>query len=289
MASSKTMPKDKGPHVACVACGDSVPTATALTLDCKPEPHSYCHACLLDLVKAAIHTDTSLFPPRCCKKPIPLNLIRPIIPAGKLEEFNLKVEHLSMPNPTDCYSCGKFVRTENITGDEARCVHCKKRTCIACKKKLHAGLCDEDPHVKLFLDTAKRLKWQECRVCKNMVELEIGCFHMICRCLHQFCYLCGARWKTCKCSQFDEAHLLTPTPGQNVEAFNPGHGTTPVCDVDEEHVWNPRNSGTCGGCGVSSVGRVAECENCDIQRCWRCINNRARRSGGSWPSLLVLG
>lgn len=28
-----------------------------------------------------------------------------------------------------------------------------------------------------------------------------------CRCKHQFCYVCGAKWKTCACQQWQEDHL----------------------------------------------------------------------------------
>lgn len=28
-----------------------------------------------------------------------------------------------------------------------------------------------------------------------------------CRCKHQFCYICGAKWKTCTCQQWQDAHL----------------------------------------------------------------------------------
>lgn len=44
---------------------------------------------------------------------------------------------------------------------------------------MHQVLCSEDSHVKLLKDTAERWKWQECRGCKNMVPLDVGCFHIM--------------------------------------------------------------------------------------------------------------
>jgi len=44
--------------------------------------------------------------------------------------------------------------------------------------------------------------------CRFFVELEVGCYHMTCRCGHEFCYLCTSRWKTCSCPQWDEGRLL---------------------------------------------------------------------------------
>lgn len=41
-----------------------------------------------------------------------------------------------------------------------------------------------------------------------MVELNKGCYHMTCRCKTEFCYLCRARWKTCRCTQWDEGRLV---------------------------------------------------------------------------------
>jgi hypothetical protein len=37
-----------------------------------------------------------------------------------------------------------------------------------------------------------------------MVERNKGCSHMTCRCSAQFCYICRAQWKTCKCDALDE-------------------------------------------------------------------------------------
>lgn len=31
-----------------------------------------------------------------------------------------------------------------------------------------------------------------------------------CRCRHEFCYLCVAKWKTCKCAVWDEHNILQP-------------------------------------------------------------------------------
>ncbi|PSN67710.1 hypothetical protein BS50DRAFT_457483, partial [Corynespora cassiicola Philippines] len=185
----------------CSACMEIVPTTNTLQLQYKPEPHTYCRTCLTVLFENAI-TDTSLFPPKCCRLPIPLESCRALLSSSLLKEFDLKVEELASPNPTYCSNleCGQFIRLKDIRANVGKCRFCEETTCVSCKSAEHEGLlCPSDPHVQLLMDVAKRSKWQECSRCKNLVELVQGCYHMVCRCKHKFCYLCGAQWKSCTC------------------------------------------------------------------------------------------
>jgi E3 ubiquitin-protein ligase RNF144 len=163
----------------CCACMEVVPSKDTLTLACKPEAHTYCRSCLTDLFTSAI-VNTSLFPPRCCKLPIPLETCRAVLPKELIKDFDLKVEELATPNPTYCSNaeCSKFIAPKNVKAEEGTCVFCKDKTCARCKGAGHKGLCPSDPHVQLLMDCAKRSRWQQCLKCKNMVELEQGCFHM---------------------------------------------------------------------------------------------------------------
>lgn len=163
----------------CIACMDVVATKDTITLDCDPEPHTYCRTCLTDLFKSAIY-DTTLFPPRCCRAPISLEVSRAVLPKDLIKDFDIKVEELATPNPTYCSNaeCAKFIQLKDIKGDVGTCVFCREETCVLCKCKSHGGLCPSDPHVQLLMDAAKRSKWQQCLRCKNMVELVTGCFHM---------------------------------------------------------------------------------------------------------------
>jgi E3 ubiquitin-protein ligase RNF144 len=163
----------------CCACMEVVSSKNTLTLDCKPEAHTYCRTCLVDLFTTAL-SNTSLFPPRCCKVPVPLDTCRVILPKALVKSFDLKVEELATPNPTYCSNgeCSKFIRPKDIKADVGSCVFCKQETCLRCKGSQHAGLCPSDPHVQLLMDVARRSRWQQCTQCNNMVELEQGCFHM---------------------------------------------------------------------------------------------------------------
>jgi E3 ubiquitin-protein ligase RNF144 len=163
-------------EITCNACLEAVPTNDSLELACD---HTYCRTCLTDHFKSAL-TDTGLFPPRCCKIAIPVDICRAVLPKDMVKEFDLKVEELAHPNPTYCYNaeCAEFIQAKNITNDVGNCVFCRNKTCVLCKCEEHAGLCPTDPHVVLLKDLANRSKWQQCSRCKNMVELAVGCFHM---------------------------------------------------------------------------------------------------------------
>ena len=160
----------------CNACMEFVPSKTPLHLQCT---HIYCRTCLLDLFASAISNPT-LFPPRCCKLPFPLDTCRAMLPKELIKEFDFKIEELATPNPTYCANadCSKFIRPKDIKHEVGSCVFCREKTCVQCKNQSHTGSCPSDPHVQLLMDAAKRSKWQQCTKCNNMVELAQGCFHM---------------------------------------------------------------------------------------------------------------
>jgi E3 ubiquitin-protein ligase RNF144 len=160
----------------CNACMEIVAVKNTLRLQCQ---HTYCRACLVDLFTNTI-SDTTLFPPRCCRVPIPLSTCRTMLSKEYIKEFDLKVEELATPNPTYCANadCSEFIQTKYIVSDVAKCVFCKDKTCAQCKQRSHKGLCPSDPHVQLLMDVAKRSKWQQCTKCNKMEELTQGCFHM---------------------------------------------------------------------------------------------------------------
>lgn len=162
--------------ITCNVCMDTVSVKITLRLQCS---HNYCRDCLLDLFTSSISNPT-LFPPRCCKVPVPLETCRVILPKELIKDFDLKVEELATPNPTYCANaeCSEFIQPKNIRNEIGTCVFCTSTTCTQCKNRSHNGFCPSDPHVQLLMDAAKRSKWQQCAKCNNMVELSQGCFHM---------------------------------------------------------------------------------------------------------------
>ena len=56
-----------------------------------------------------------------------------------------------------------------------------------------------------MLDLAETEGWRRCYNCRSLVEKASGCRHMTCTCKAQFCYTCGSKWKTCECTEVDQA------------------------------------------------------------------------------------
>ncbi|RYO73876.1 hypothetical protein DL764_011042 [Monosporascus ibericus] len=200
----------------CEACGERKHFAELARAPCR---HEYCRGCLSRLFEGAT-VDETLFPPRCCRQPIPLRQNLVFLDADVAQRFRRKAVEFSTPNRTYCHnrSCQAFVPPSRYApddGDErgravaACCAECGARTCTECKAAAHGGGdCPNDVQLQQVIQLARDQGWQRCQNCWGMVELNMGCNHMTCRCGFQFCYVCGSRWKTCQCEHWDEHRLL---------------------------------------------------------------------------------
>ncbi|KAE8307822.1 hypothetical protein BDV41DRAFT_553263 [Aspergillus transmontanensis] len=190
----------------CVACRDEVEFVNIARVPCR---HEYCRSCLEDLFNASM-TDESLFPPRCCRQPINVNIARIFLKADLIQRYEKKKIEFETPNRTYCYvpECSTFINTSHIEGEVATCPSCSRTTCTSCKGRAHIGDCPNDSGMQHLLALAQENAWQRCYACWRLVELVHGCNHMTCRCGAQFCYNCGERWKSCSCEQWDEHRLL---------------------------------------------------------------------------------
>jgi len=167
----------------CVSCFEKFWKFDILQLPCKRDDdvdfHAYCRDCLVGLYESSI-TDPSLFPPRCCAKIIPLFSCTPYLSNGLIARFVEKKEELDTPNRIYCSNpdCSKWIRPVHVEAEVATCTACSQKTCTTCKGKQHDGLCPEDKGVKELMGYAEQNKWQTCPNCKNMVELNRGCYHI---------------------------------------------------------------------------------------------------------------
>lgn len=164
-----TSAKNQG-RKECDACGDM-----ATNYLCAPcGIHYYCKNCTTQLFDFAM-TDESLFPSRCCRQEIPLDLARSILTPAKAQDFAAKWIELSTLDRTYCHNptCQKFIAPTSIDGEKATC-SCALVTCAVCKKQAHIGDCPRDPAHDLFLAAAKEAGFQQCFNCLRMLELSVG-------------------------------------------------------------------------------------------------------------------
>ncbi|KAI6317352.1 hypothetical protein MCOR07_009445 [Pyricularia oryzae] len=204
------------PQRECTSCGDQYDFTNVARCPCS---HEYCRECLAKLFEGST-VDESSFPPRCCGQQIPLDPNRIFLSPELVGRFKAKRLEFEMPNRTYCHDpkCSTFVPLQFI--DEktsiAICVRCRKKTCTTCKGEPHGGDCPQDPGLQEVLALAAKEGWQRCYSCRRIVEFKGGCYHMSkgaifitgCRCRAEFCYICGGRWKSCRCQFWEERGLV---------------------------------------------------------------------------------
>lgn len=185
----------------CTICCDDI-DGQAYEAPCG---HFFDTQCLEAMFRKAT-VDESLFPPKCCQLEIPPQHARERLNCELMVLFDRKAVEFGTKNKLYCSEprCSAFIgpATDEVTWME--CPECSSMTCGFCKSSAHPGTaCSDTDDLKR---TAKEMRekqgWQRCYSCHHMVELTVGCYHIICTCHAQFCYLCGAKWKQCDCPQF---------------------------------------------------------------------------------------
>ena len=160
----------------CTACTDSYPASDLVYTSCE---HYYCAKCIASLFETAAK-DESRFPPKCCGKPISLDIAKRSLTSVQISRFKEKSIEYSTPNRTYCSKegCYAFIEPAFIEGDTATCEKCSQKTCTDCKCKSHEGECPEDVGLESLVKKAAEKGWQRCFKCKRMVERVSGCNHM---------------------------------------------------------------------------------------------------------------
>ncbi|RMJ16380.1 hypothetical protein CDV36_003924 [Fusarium kuroshium] len=251
-AASRAPPETR----ECIACTDRFPAPALLRSPCS---HEYCRDCL--------------FSPTF------------------VGEFRAKKLEHDTPNRTYCSqsSCSTFVPPAFIAKDVARCPKCSQRTCVHCKGPFHDGVCPSDTVSQQVLEMATQNGWQQCKVCKRVVELEQGCNHITCKCKAEFCYVCGERWKTCACPHWQEERLYNRANAivdraNDAAVINEAARQRRVeqerLNLIENHEctherWRGRpGPRECEECLDIMPLFIYECRQCRIMACRRCRYNR---------------
>ncbi|KAJ5513555.1 hypothetical protein N7463_003107 [Penicillium fimorum] len=265
VTSTATVPPS-GVLRECVACSDSHPESNMIENSCS---HVYCQGCVIRLLQNSL-ADESLFPPRCCRLPLPLGSARGIIDDALWERFEEKsIEHGDQSR-TYCSNpaCSRYILPTDVHGTIGTCRSCNQQTCTHCKRTTHQGECvDNRAEV---LELARAEGWQRCSNCSHLVELHSGCNHITCRCQHEFCYVCAIPWKQCECAHWDEARLqeraeLIAARNQRVHP-PPMIAITMLCGKGSISPLNVRNVAT--GCLISfSNAGIVDSKPAGIAEC----------------------
>ena len=172
-----------------------------------PCDHMYCNGCIVALVGACT-SDETLFPIRCCQRNIPEGDFIPRLPNELQDAYRARATEFSVPAKRRVYCanprCSHFLgRAPDVRTDRV-CERCRRATCTRCRAAVHPGsMCGEPEALRALDALATGNGWRRCGGCNAIVELTQGCFHITCRCRHEFCYLCGRKWKDCPCPQWD--------------------------------------------------------------------------------------
>jgi hypothetical protein len=164
---------------SCIACTDRFPRIAMVTSKCG---HRYCADCAKSLFMRSTK-DEDLYPPKCCKQPIPLALVAKHMDHDELATFQLASVEFATQRRVYCsnVACGKFIIPDNIDASiqRAMCSNCGTETCSLCTNGYHSGSdCPDDPAIRQTRELARSQGWQTCQACNRVVQLRSGCNHM---------------------------------------------------------------------------------------------------------------
>ena len=211
----------------CTGCFEEVNTEEVAILPCR---HKYCPSCFGHFVRSSFASETT-FPPKCCLQEIPRRVLAAHLDAKEMVMYEAKSLEFAIAVGSRYYcaapECAKWIdpRTAKKLNGELECTHCSVRMCTTCRGAGHGASqnCPKDFGLDATLREAELRGWQRCYNCRAMVELDTGCRHTICKCKAEFCYTCGAPWKTCFCTEADQARhqadLVTQRERVEAERF----------------------------------------------------------------------
>ncbi|KAK6506788.1 hypothetical protein TWF481_005248 [Arthrobotrys musiformis] len=219
----------------CNICNEPYQNYAVFTLKCN---HRYCVECLRNHILHSLSQPGSELP-RCCGEALPLTFAGEILMENELNQLMDRRDAQESSKQISCVGCKKDLLQGSIKDNSAYCIDCAKFTCIHCGKDLHDGICPEDKDMAMLLETAKKEGWSKCGKCNHLVELTMGCFHMTCRCGHQFCYLCGVEWKNCGCPSSSEQSVLgriREATGRGADLLRQGWESSKAYVLSEEQL-----------------------------------------------------
>eukprot|EP00927_Polykrikos_kofoidii_P050184 TRINITY_DN44103_c0_g1_i1.p1 TRINITY_DN44103_c0_g1~~TRINITY_DN44103_c0_g1_i1.p1 ORF type:complete len:748 (-),score=82.47 TRINITY_DN44103_c0_g1_i1:59-2236(-) len=285
-------------HHAPGRCSSCMESKLVVTVACK---HSYCEECLRQLFENACN-DRTLIPVRCCREQLDLQHAARVLSIASFDLLRDRTEEQNAKDKMYCPSrtCGRFINLDNVnlkiaySGRPMTCPSCMKtQVCISCKAPWHAGItCREFQSAKdigsaELAKVASNFGWKLCPCCRTFVELIQGCNHITCVCRAEFCYACGATWKTCRCPLFSVSeenremqrrlHVQEQVLGRRIAVAERQVMRRQIqrveCDRHRTYKVH-RNCGNCRNCGfyMNCYGYV--CRDCSNAFCFVCVMHR---------------
>ncbi|KAL7085059.1 hypothetical protein ACP275_14G259300 [Erythranthe tilingii] len=198
--------------------------------------HSFCTSCMSKHVQFKLLQGIL---PKCpsdkCKSELKLDSCKTFLTRQLFEIMSQRMKEASIPAEEKIYCpyprCSTLHSKSELKGSMGnsdsevlgarKCPKCNGIFCVNCKVAWHSNMscldykkqnpypCKED---KKLTSLATQNLWRQCPKCSHMVSLATGCYHIYCRCGHEFCYTCGAEWKkkkaTCTCPIWDENNII---------------------------------------------------------------------------------
>ncbi|XP_009342327.3 uncharacterized protein LOC103934299 [Pyrus x bretschneideri] len=258
----------KNVNEICVICLEATDVNQMFSVDgCL---HRYCFSCMKQHVEVKLlHGMIPRCPHEDCKSDLTVDNCAKFLTPKHVETMRQRIKEASIPATEKVYCpnprCSALMSKRELLQDVKsrdvelsgvrKCLKCQCLFCINCKVPWHRNrTCadykrlnpcpSEDTKLKSLASTNL---WRQCVKCNHMIELAEGCYHMTCRCGHEFCYNCGGEWKdkkpTCSCPLWDEGNILHD---EDDEDF----------DFDEEDVSESDSEGHapgfCNDCGQST-------------------------------------
>ncbi|XP_037441961.1 probable E3 ubiquitin-protein ligase RNF217 [Triticum dicoccoides] len=225
---------NKAQHPCCSICAE--PTAPSdFHRGGSACAHAFCGACITGHVRARLESGPGAAAAvRClyasCGGKLDPELCRAALPADVFERWCAALCESMFVGARRTYcpfpDCSEMMVADDEDEEEddeegeggkpvtqSECQVCRRLFCAQCAVPWHADVdCaaykrgDRSREDLMLMEMAREKKWRRCPKCDFFVAKRDGCLHIYHRCDFQFCYGCGAKWRSAGCSCDDEEH-----------------------------------------------------------------------------------
>ncbi|MCQ2821419.1 MAG: E3 ubiquitin protein ligase [archaeon] len=230
---SKEKTKSAENQRECLICYDDLNTSNKVGLKCG---HFFCLSCYKDYLKAKIKEDpltvlSTNCPQSKCSLIIPSSFFVKVLSDPEDKDILNVFQKYKLKNFTDSNAdikwcpnekCGQCVRLPGHGMKDITCL-CGTVFCFKCLKETHKP-CDcemMETWEKKYSANSEDFKWltentKQCPKCGNFIQKNQGCNHMICKCRHEFCWIClgdwgihGSSWYKCNYQSKGKGYIQT--------------------------------------------------------------------------------